>query len=687
MTETTHEIDTGSRDALQPLLHELGSCVAAPALLLTDPGGDITAGGVSGWYVQDVRLVDRLELTVDGSALEVVRAEATGHDRQSFAYVARSLGDRQPDPTVRVERHRRVTEGELHEQLVVISSALEPVDIVLRLAVAGDLSPMAGVKQGLRGSPIPTSATSVGLSWSSEAARLDVVTDGGVEDGALVWRARLQPGARLTGDVVMRSHVEGPYVGGRQGPAWRDVAVEAADSQVAATARRSLADLSGLLLADPASTPPDRFLAAGSPWFLTLFGRDSLWAARMMLPFDSSLAVSTLRVLARRQGEVEDPATEEQPGKILHEVRREVLDLGAQVLPPVYYGSVDATPLWVCTLADAWDWGADEQQVRDLLPAAGRCLEWIREQARETGWLSYVDHTGRGLANQGWKDSHDSVQFADGRLAEAPIALSEVQAYAWEAAVRGAALFEALGQAPPSGLREWAADLRTRFLADFWVDTPDGGHVAIALDRDGVRVDSVTSNMGHVLATGILDDDLAGRVSEVLAQPEMDSGFGLRTLTSASPRFSILSYHGGSVWPHDTAIAVQGLCRHRRLEAAESLVGGVLDAAGSFDHRLPELYGGDGATVVGRPTAYPAACRPQAWSAASPLAMLVALTGLTPDRSNGTLTHVDRAPAGLGAFRFRGLRYQDHTFALDVAADGLVTVETEAGFPLRVRQA
>ena len=305
------------------------------------------------------------------------------------------------------------------------------------------------------------------------------------------------------------------------------------------TASQSLEDLAGLLLRDG----DDRFLAAGSPWFLTLFGRDSLWAARLLLPFDTGLALSTLRVLARRQGRADDPATEEQPGKILHEVRPGLLDLGAQVLPPLYYGSVDATPLFVCTLADAHEWGGAADQVRALLPAARACLEWLLAQSEDDGWLRYVDHTGTGLSNQGWKDSSDSIPFADGRLADPPIALCEVQAYAHEAAVRGSALLAAYGEAPVPGLLDWAERLRERFAAEFWVDTPDGGHAAIALDREGRPADALTSNIGHLLGTGVLGSVATARVAELLADPRLDSGFGLRTLAADSPRFSRLGYH------------------------------------------------------------------------------------------------------------------------------------------------
>jgi glycogen debranching enzyme len=456
--------------------------------------------------------------------------------------------------------------------------------------------------------------------------------------------------------------------------------VEAVDVRLQRTARQSLADLAGLLLRDG----DDRFLAAGSPWFLTLFGRDSLWAARMMVPFDTGLALSTLRTLARRQGRVEDHATEEQPGKILHEVRAGDLDLGEQVLPPLYYGSVDATPLFVCTLADAHDWGADPDEVRGLLPAARGCLEWLLAQSGGSGWLRYVDHTGRGLSNQGWKDSHDSIQFADGRLAAPPIALSEVQAYAHEAAVRGAALLTAFGEEPVPGLADWAAGLRTRFASAFWVDTADGGHVAVALDRDGRQADSVTSNMGHLLGTGILDAEHTARVADLLADPRLDSGFGLRTLASDSPRFSRLSYHGGTVWPHDTAISVRGLTAAGRLDAAAGLTAGLVRAAEGVAYRLPELYGGDAAVDVPFPAAYPASCRPQAWSAAAPLAALVALTGVVADASAGLVTHPERTSARLGEFTVRGLRVGEESFDVHVAADGTVRVHPEPGSSLRV---
>lgn len=666
----------------------MASCVSAPALLLADPDGHVHPGGVSGWFVSDVRLLDRLELTIDGSALEMVRAETSAADSQTFAYVARSLGDRIADPTVVVERTRRLADEELVEDLEVVSASQEEVEVVLRLAAGGDLAPMAEVKQGGGGRALPPEVGAGTLSWTDGSARVEVRTTphATIEDGVLVWRARLGHGGRLGVRVRMAATVPTVFRGGRPAPWHGVVHVEASDLRVRRTAEQSLADLEGLLLRDPDAPAgqEDRFLAAGSPWFLTLFGRDSLWAARMLLPLDTDLALSTLRVLARRQGERHDVTTEEEPGKILHEVRGELLDLGEQTLPPVYFGSVDATPLWLALLAEAHDWGADPGQVRALLPAARRAVEWVRAQTADGGWLRYVDHTGQGLANQGWKDSHDSVQYADGRLAEPPIALSEVQAYAWEACVRAEQLFHDFDEEPPAGLRDFTDDLRRRFVRDFWVGSPEDGHLAIAIDRTGRRVDSITSNMGHVLATGILQPPYADRVAALLSGPELDSGFGLRTLTTESPRFSRLSYHGGTVWPHDTAIAVTGLAAMGRFEEAGALAAGLMRAAESFDYRLPELYGGDASGAASRPTAYPAACRPQAWSAAAPLACLLALTGLRVSGDGRTLTHPARTAASLGGFRLRGLRLGRHSFDVAVDDSGTVAVTVPDGSPVRV---
>ncbi len=685
MTQVTQHASAPSTPSLQPLLHDLASLVAAPALVLSGPDGQLRSGGVSGWYVGDVRLLDRLEVGVEGSDLELVRASVTGTARHEFAYVARSLGDRIADPTVSLDRVRELTDRGLVERIVVTSVAQDPVAFKLWVDAASDLTTMDVVKRGDVAPLVTPEPLARGLRWSEGESSAELVAvpapeaSGREVPGRLVWSAMLGRGDTFVVELRATTESASLFAGGRPAPWAAEAGVDSADLRVRRTAGQSLADLAGLLLRDH----DDTFLAAGSPWFLTLFGRDSLWAARMLVPFDAGLALSTLRVLARRQGACDDQTTEEQPGKILHEVRPAALDLGEQVLPPVYFGSVDATPLFVCTLADAYAWGADRDEVAALLPAARRCLEWVLEQSAGSGWLRYVDQTGQGLSNQGWKDSHDSVQFADGRLAAAPIALCEVQAYAYDAAVRGAALLADFGEPEVPGLVAWAAGVKQRF-EEFWVDAEEGGHLAIALDREGSRVDSVTSNMGHVLGTGLLDPARAARVAELLGGPLLDSGFGLRTLSADAPRFSRSSYHGGSVWPHDTAIVIRGLAAEGHLAAAGALSAGLIRAAEGFGHRLPELYGGDSATDVDAPTAYPAACRPQAWSAAAPLAALVAVTGIRVDAARGILSHPARTVTSLGAFRLRGLRVGREFFEVSVDEFGEVHVELAPGSALVV---
>ena len=371
-------------------------------------------------------------------------------------------------------------------------------------------------------------------------------------------------------------------------------------------------------------SPGDQFFAAGAPWFFTLFGRDSLWAARMLLPLGPDVARGTLRVLAAVQGRSAVAETAEQPGKIMHELRRATTAHGDElVLPPLYYGTVDATPLWICLLADAHEAGLPDHDVAPLLPYLEAALAWMRDSGDSDGdgLLEYVDASGRGLSNQGWKDSGDSVQWRDGTLAAGPIALCEVQAYAYEAACRGAGLLDAFGMTGGDEWRAWAARLASRFRETFWIDDPEGGYPAIALDAGKRPVDTVTSNIGHLLGTGLLSPDEARLIAARLVAPELDSGFGLRTMSTDSAGYWPLSYHGGSVWTHDTAIAIMGLSREGFADEAATLTEGLLRAAVAFDYRMPELHSGDAASSFPTPPPYPAACRPQAWSAAAAIAV------------------------------------------------------------------
>ena len=309
-----------------------------------------------------------------------------------------------------------------------------------------------------------------------------------------------------------------------------------------------------------------------------------------------------------------------------------------------------------------------------LLPAAEAALTWMAGAADSDGdgFLEYSDTSGRGLTNQGWKDSGDSIRFADGRIADGPVALAEVQGYAYEAALAGAALLDAFGRPDAERWRGYSEELAERFRAHFWVHDDRGGYPALALDGGKRPVDAVASNMGHLLGTGILSRDESALVADRLVAPAMFSGFGLRTMSSEAGGYSPLSYHCGSVWPHDTAIAVHGLLRSGFPTHATLLAEGLLAAGAAFGGRLPELFGGFAADDVGVPVPYPASCRPQAWSAAAAVVVLQAFLGLEADVPAG-LVAVDPS-AALGALQVDGLRVAGQTFSAGVGADGTALV-------------
>jgi glycogen debranching enzyme len=614
---------------LQPFLSDAVVALCAPTQVWSGRNGDVGGQPIDGVYHGDTRFVREAVLTYStaggASVPEAISVGEVSASTVSFTALLRGIDDDWPDPKVRLERVRTVAPGVIREQLTVRSHLSTPLSTNLRLRLVPDFSPLQEVKAGAPSAGtwtekgdastlrLENDATSMLLA--APAAHLSSENDAVIVE----WAVDCAPHSAWSAEWTLEVDDPGLVVAAPDAePRWRGVDVPAgSDTRLRRWVDRALSDLDALRLTLPDS--PDEFLAAGAPWFFTLFGRDSLWAARLMLPVDPAIAASTLRVLARLQGTRTDPATAEEPGKILHELRAGELAMPGEgiLLPPVYYGTVDATPLWVCLLAEAAAAGMAEDEVRELVPALRAALDWIVTSAGDDGFLDYVDETGRGLSNQGWKDSGDSIQWRDGALAQGPIALCEVQGYAYEAAVTGAALLESLGEdgAPP--LREWATGLRRRFADRFWVTTPEGRYPAIALDRDGRQVDTLTSNIGHLLGTGILDPDQAHEVARLLTGRSMMSGFGVRTMSTDATGYWPLSYHGGSVWAHDTAIAARGMAREGLRHEALVVVDGLLAAAETFAFRMPELYSGDDRSTTVAPAPYPAACRPQAWSAAA----------------------------------------------------------------------
>jgi glycogen debranching enzyme len=614
----------------QPFLHELVTAVAAPATVLSAPDGQVRRDGAQGWLVADVRHLAELIVLVDDRQPVALGHRQEGPAELRFVAAVRHLGDEITEPTVRVERVRRTAPDTLHETISLVNDSRREITTTVSVRLAADLAPILAFRGGQRPALVPPTAT--GLTEWVSGSRVTVLTSDRAPDdmtldehARLSWHVTLAPRTRVAWTLTLTatSASDDAVFTAPRSPGFT-ANLTSVNSDLTALFRTGLADLGHLLLAD-AAAPDDLFAAAGAPWYLTLFGRDSLWTARFALPLGTDLAMGTLRTLARRQGTKHDPATEEEPGKIAHEIRRVPSDVDSEMgLPPVYYGTIDATPLWISLMHDAWRWGAD---VTDLLDPLRRALDWV---LAHDDFLAYRDATGKGLANQGWKDSADSIQDSAGTIAPAPVALSEAQAYAHRAALDAAALLDAFGRPGADEARAWAAAMNTRFREKFWVRDEEGPFPALALDAHGEPVDALASNLGHLLDSGLLTEDESALVAARLGSTRLDSGHGLRTFDGTHPYFNPVGYHTGSVWPHDTAIAVDGLARAGHQDVAAALANGVVRAGARFGHRLPELYGG-WAAEDGPLLDYPSTCRPQAWSAASALVFVQAALGLTPD--------------------------------------------------------
>ncbi|GAA4167418.1 glycogen debranching N-terminal domain-containing protein [Gryllotalpicola koreensis] len=621
----------------QPLLHTAFSVLRAPTQAWSDALGDMGALPIHGLYHSNTRVIDRLSLEVEGHVLEDLRVLEEDALHTTFTMLLRGLPGERADPRFRVERTRAVDGGLMEETITFNSALASPQRVIAVLRLHADFTPIHLVKDGLKrehavADTVISDADGTVASWSDDGVSLRIIAPGAIAtetDAGLELRWQVDVPAGEAPTIGWRAELDDERAvveAASDATGWDPDAVPAFDLRIRRWVDRALTDLSALRITLRGQDEP--FLAAGAPWFLTLFGRDALWAAQFMLPLDPGLALSTLRALAQLQGTEVDPLTAEQPGKIMHELRPTALELPQQqiMLPPLYYGTIDATPLWIVLLRDAWHAGVSGAEVKALLPHLHAALEWMRDYAAgPDGFLRYIDESGRGLSNQGWKDSDDSIQWHDGRLAEGPIALCEVQGYAYAAALAGAELLESFGEPGAEEWRDWAAALRARFNDAFWVSSPDGDYPAIALDAHGARVDSVASNMGHLLGTGIVSHEQAALIARRLLSPELHSGFGLRTMSTADAGYWPLSYHGGSVWAHDTAIAVLGLVREGFRAEARELADGLISAAVRLGFRMPELHSGDERHGTESPVPYPAACRPQAWSAAAAIAIAFAV--------------------------------------------------------------
>ncbi|QOD03162.1 glycogen debranching N-terminal domain-containing protein [Pseudarthrobacter sp. BIM B-2242] len=620
--------------------------VEGSSFCISSANGDIHPELPHGVFHEDTRILSRWNLAINGQALEPLTASTKEPHRALFiGRVPRSDG--YADSPLIVERLREVGAGIL-EEITIRNYSSDEAECVVTLDVESDFADLFEVKearvQRLWEQSRHPEGDSLAIRAHWQGVRKGIVVNAGGADvsaEALTYRTVVAPRGHWSTSLTVVPTVDGvgpvasfvrpadgemsPSDRRRQEWVAKIPRLHMGNRSMERTLRRSYDDLGALRIEDPAH--PERVVvAAGAPWFMTLFGRDSLWASEMALPVDPSLALGTLQTLADRQGSVVDPMSEEEPGKILHEVRLGVssgLSLGGK---SVYYGSVDATPQFVMTLASVSRWGFAKDTIAALLPHADRALDWIRNYGDKDGdgFVEYKRLNEQGLINQGWKDSWDGINFADGRVAEPPIALCEVQALTYSAFLSRAWMaYDAGDPALAARLTEEAVRLKKRFNDEFWI--PDRGYFAVALDANKRQVDACASNMGQCLWHGIIDEDKAPQVAERLMSPEMFSGWGVRTLSSDMGAYNPASYHNGSVWPHDNAIIAAGLMRYGFVGEAQRISTALFEAADYSEGRLPELFCGFGRDQVAEPVPYPTACSPQAWAATTPIMLVTSL--------------------------------------------------------------
>uniref|UniRef100_UPI00404017A9 glycogen debranching N-terminal domain-containing protein n=1 Tax=Streptomyces sp. TG1A-60 TaxID=3129111 RepID=UPI00404017A9 len=630
-------------------------CVALPGLAISTEQGQLTGIGLEGFYRAGRRMLSRCQVRVAGREPLAVQARMVTADRARFMGTLRIAADAGPDPDVMVER-TRYADGT--ERITLHSTARRPLRLPIEVSLGTDLAELGAVASGGAGPELPASVHGSGLRWScangySTVSAHPPPADALASAGLLRWELELPPGGTRSLELRVRPDGAGPIR-----PVGRGAASPLAEAQAAgddptaqSLLRTCLEDLEVLLLRDPKNLS-DTHLAAGAPWRCGMAPADALVAARMTLPLGTRLAAGTLRTLARTQ--LAGP--EAQSGMIPGPWR----DAGPH-LPPGCTG-IEATLLFPVLLAEARRWGLAEQEAEELLPTAERCVRWLRTAVGSGAYLPDPRPGGTSRC--------------------------ETQAHAHRAALLGADLLDAYGRPGGTELRDWAGELRTRFEADFWVEDRGGGRPAAARTPDGRLLPHLGAGAAHLLDTGLLgsgerapgllDKVRTEQLARLLGGPAMDSGWGLRSLSAKEVAYNPFGHRSGAVRVQETAIAVAGLAGAGYEKEASSLLRGVLAAAESFGHRLPEMYAGEQRTADGAPLPHPAACRPAATAAAAGVLLLTTLVGIRPDAPAGTVTLRPVRSAPLGEIGLTGLRVAGAPFAARVSRLGLAMVEEAA---------
>jgi len=658
--------------------------------------GDISPHFPQGLFVYDTRVVSGFELRVNGHPLEPLTVDLAEPFAASFVGRVHPRQGR-ADSDLVCFRSRAIGQG-MRERITVTNYGAHEASIDVELRCDVDFADLFEVKESRVHPPDGRShaATETGLRFTLDEGAIHKEVDlrtsrssGGsapvLDDATLVWTGTLAPKEEWAvcveviatiGDAALVPRFRCNATDAVSLPAlrlasWRASLpeVDTDNPMLELTVRKSGEDLGALRIFDP-EHPDVPILAAGAPWFMTIFGRDSLLTAWMTLIAEPMLAAGVLETLARFQGDDVNLLTEEEPGKILHEMRFGTSARSAFGSGEVYYGSIDATPLFVMLLGELRRWDVADEVINRLLPHADRALEWVERFGDRDGdgYVEYGRHSERGLANQGWKDSWDAIRFLDGELAHAPIALCEVQGYVYAAYVARAHFAREAGDAALEQVyAQKASDLWVRFNEDFWLD--EHGWYALGLDADKRPIDALASNLGHCLWTGIIDPARAEIVVKHLMSDEMFSGWGLRTLATSMSAFNPVSYHNGSVWPHDNALAAAGMMRYGFVEEAHRVMRAQLDVAAAFGGRLPELFAGFERGHPASPAAYPTSCSPQAWASAAPLLWLRTLLRIDPWAPQREVRIAPELPGWIRRLCVDNIRIADRKVSVRVEGD------------------
>jgi glycogen debranching enzyme len=677
---------------------------------ICDELGDVGGWPTSGLFAEDTRFLSILRLGINGRRPLLLSSGKVDYFSAAFYLRNPPVGSLEQDE-VSIVRERFVGEA-MQDRLVVQNQGMRPVAFELTVEVGSDFADIFAVKDYdfALGDPMnaPPLPPLVACRFDEENNQFLLADETGVpaqtqvilsregrieEVGRVAYRIELEPRERWDLRLDIIPAPEGEQIVPRLAErrfgdeiarvreslaAWqlRVPQLRASWDDLAHSFGRSVSDLASLRMRG-ADRGVGKLPAAGMPWFMTVFGRDTIITCLQTLLFGPELAVTALEALRDLQSTVDDPMRDAEPGKIVHEMRS---GKAARAWHPTYYGTVDATPLYLILLSEVWRWTDDPGLVHDFKDSALRALEWISQRGDldGDGFVEYQKRSRHGLDNQSWKDSHDSQRFTDGRIADPPITPCEVQGYVYDAKRRTAELAREVwrDRELAERLEREADELRQRFNDTFWIEDRNG-YYALALDGENKLVDSLCSNVGHLLWSGIVPPERVDAVADQLMGDSLWSGWGVRTMSSADRAYNPLAYHNGTVWPHDNSLIAWGLARYGRWPEAHRIIRQMLTAGRHFDYQLPEVFAGMPRTETRFPIAYPTAARPQAWAAGTPVLLLQLLLGLEPDRQQSTLeTHAPpELPAWAGSLRLSGVRAFDRPWEIRLE-DGRVRVSS-----------